>query len=89
MRCDLCPLWPTGFDDVCPEMDGEYGITHADGVAGCRHPRNWVEKREREYDRYLGMMADSIVKWMKEQENRRTEDVGNTDRLEDKNDDEK
>lgn len=46
MRCDLCPLWPTGIDDTCPEMDGEYGITHKDGVAGCRHPRNWVEKRE-------------------------------------------
>lgn len=29
MRCDLCPLWPTGIDDTCPEMDGEYGIVHA------------------------------------------------------------
>lgn len=68
MRCDLCPLWPTGIDDTCPEMDGEYGIVHADGVAGCRHPRNWVEKREREYDRYLGEMAENIIKWMKENE---------------------
>jgi hypothetical protein len=33
MRCDLCPLWPEGIDDTCPEMDGEYGIVHKDGCA--------------------------------------------------------
>lgn len=71
MRCDLCPLWPEGFDDTCPVMDGEYGIMHADGVAGCRHPRNWVEKREREYEDYLVEMAESMAKWMKEHDDDR------------------
>jgi hypothetical protein len=52
-------------------MDGEYGIMHADGVAGCRHPRNWVEKREREYEDYLVEMAESMAKWMKEHDDDR------------------
>lgn len=55
MRCDYCPL---GSDeDVCPEAENEYGIEHKDGVLGCKHPRNWVEKRDNEYANYLGEMG--------------------------------
>nr|DAY12599.1 MAG TPA: hypothetical protein [Caudoviricetes sp.] len=55
MRCDYCPL---GSDeDVCPEAENEYGIEHKDGVLGCKHPRNWVEKRDKEYSNYLGDMG--------------------------------
>ncbi len=55
MRCDYCPL---GSDeDVCPETENEYGIEHKDGVLGCKHPRNWVEKRDNEYANYLGEMG--------------------------------
>lgn len=55
MRCDYCPL---GSDeDVCPEAENEYGIKHKDGVLGCKHPRNWVEKRDNEYANYLGEMG--------------------------------
>lgn len=48
MRCDLCPLCPPEGDygdDVCPEMDGPYGMVHKDGMGGCRHPWNWVKKK--------------------------------------------
>lgn len=52
MRCDYCPL---GSDeDVCPEAENEYGIEHKDGVLGCKHPWNWVVKRDNEYTNYLG-----------------------------------
>ena len=44
MKCDYCPLAP--FDDVCPESEGKYGIEFKDGSLGCKHPRNWVEKRD-------------------------------------------
>lgn len=44
MRCDMCPL--SNPEDVCPEAEGQYGIKHEDGTLGCRHPRNWVEKRD-------------------------------------------
>lgn len=55
MRCDSCPL---GCDnDVCPEAENEYGIEHKDGVIGCKHPRNWVDKRDKEYSEYLGIMG--------------------------------
>lgn len=55
MRCDYCPL---GSDeDVCPEAENEHGIEHKDGVLGCKHPRNWVEKRDNEYANYLGEMG--------------------------------
>ncbi len=27
---------------------------------GCRHPRNWVEKRDAEYDEYIGAMGLDI-----------------------------
>lgn len=45
MRCDNCPLCPIAEDGVCPECEGKYGIEHADGMLGCKHPRNWAEKR--------------------------------------------
>ena len=58
MRCDCCPF---GSDeDVCPEAENEYGIEHKDGVLGCKHPRNWVEKRDREYTEYLGDMGTDM-----------------------------
>ena len=60
MRCDLCPLCPVADDDVCPESEGEYGIEHKDGMSGCKHPRNWAEKRNREYTQYLGDMGTDM-----------------------------
>ena len=58
MRCDCCPF---GSDeDVCPEAENEYGIEHKDGVLGCKHPRNWVEKRDREHAEYLGEMGTDM-----------------------------
>lgn len=41
MRCDNYPLCPTAEDDVCPKSEGKYGIEHADGMLGCKHPWNW------------------------------------------------
>lgn len=55
MRCDNCPL--SSPDDVCPEAEGIYGIEHKDGTLGCKHPRNWVEKRDEEYSNHLGAMG--------------------------------
>lgn len=55
MRCDSCPL--RCDNDVCPEAENEYGIEHKDGVIGCKHPRNWVDKRDKEYSEYLGIMG--------------------------------
>ena len=55
MRCDNCPL--SDPDDVCPEAEGKYGIEHKDGVLGCKHPRNWVEKRDDAYTNHLGYMG--------------------------------
>lgn len=46
MRCDCCPF--SSNDEVCPEAEGDYGIEHKDGVLGCKHPRNWIDKREKE-----------------------------------------
>lgn len=54
MRCDCCPLCPVDDYAICLESEGEYGIEHADGMLGCRHPRNWAEKRNEEYCNYLG-----------------------------------
>ena len=55
MKCIYCPL---GSDeDVCPESEGKFGIEFKDGTLGCRHPRNWVEKRDKEYTDYLGNMG--------------------------------
>lgn len=55
MRCDCCLL--SSADDVCPEAEGKYGIEFKDGTLGCKHPRNWVEKRDKEYSEYLGEMG--------------------------------
>lgn len=55
MRCDCCPL--SDPEDVCPEAEGKYGLEHKDGVLGCTHPRNWVEKRNTEYSEYCYRMG--------------------------------
>lgn len=60
MRCDLCPLCPIADDDVCPECEGEYGIEHADGMLGCKHPWNWIKKRDEEHTEYLGNMGTDM-----------------------------
>lgn len=44
MICEYCPL--SNPEDVCPESEGEYGYETSDGRLGCKHPRNWVEKRD-------------------------------------------
>ncbi len=58
MRCDCCPLAP--YDDTCPESEGEYGIEYKDGSLGCRHPRNWIEKRDNEHTEALGDMGTDM-----------------------------
>lgn len=60
MRCDCCPLCPIAEDDVCPETEGKYGIEHADGMSGCKHSRNWAEKRSNEHGAALGEMGTDI-----------------------------
>ncbi len=55
MRCDYCPL--SDPEDVCPISEGEYGIAFKDGTYGCKHPRNWVEKRASEHDTSYGEMG--------------------------------
>ena len=55
MRCEMCPL--SNPEDVCPEAEGTYGLEHKDGVLGCKHPRNWVEKRDSEHSDYFGQMG--------------------------------
>lgn len=60
MRCDNCPLCPIAEDGVCPECEGEYGIEYADGMVGCKHPRNWAEKRSNEHDTALGEMGTDM-----------------------------
>lgn len=60
MRCDCCPLCPIAEDDVCPESEGEYGIEHADGMLGCRHPKNWAKKRDKEHTEYLSDMGTDM-----------------------------
>lgn len=58
MKCDCCPLAP--YDDICPECEGEYGIEYKDGSLGCRHPRNWVEKRDNEHAEAYGDMGTDM-----------------------------
>lgn len=58
MRCDCCPLAP--YDDTCPECEGEYGIEYKDSSLGCRHPRNWVEKRDNERSEHYGNMGTDM-----------------------------
>lgn len=57
MRCDCCPLCPSAEDDACVEAEGKYGIEHADGMLGCKHPWNWIKKREKESDEHYGNMG--------------------------------
>lgn len=70
MRCDMCPLWPANgeYDDnTCPEMDGPMGFEHKDGVWGCRHPWNWVKKRDDEYCEHLGKMGEEMGRELEEE----------------------
>ena len=60
MICDCCPLCPIAEDDVCMESEGKYGIEHADGMLGCKHPRNWCEKKSRERDEHYGIMGTDM-----------------------------
>lgn len=63
MRCDICPLCPPSGeynDNVCPEMEGSYGLEHKDGVWGCRHPWNWAKKRADEYEDHIRNMGMSM-----------------------------
>lgn len=70
MRCDYCQLAP--YDDICPESEGEYGIEYKDGSWGCRHPRNWIDKRDREHTECYGIMGTdmgiemTLTKWKEE-----------------------
>lgn len=60
MRCDCCPLCPVDDYAICLESEGKYGIEHADGMLGCRHPRNWVEKWDNKYAEHLGEMGTDM-----------------------------
>lgn len=60
MRCDCCPLCPIAEDDMCPESEGEYGIEHTVSMLGCRHPKNWVKKRDEEHTEYLSDMGTDM-----------------------------
>ena len=60
MRCDCCPLCPIAEDDVCPESEGKYGMEHADGMLGCRHPKNWAKKRDEKHTEYLSDMGTDM-----------------------------
>lgn len=58
MKCDCCPLAP--YDDICPESEGECGMEYKDGSLGCRHPRNWIEKRDNECSEYYDKMGTDM-----------------------------
>lgn len=58
MKCVCCPLAP--YDDICFESEGEYGIEYKDGSLGCRHPRNWIEKRDNECSEHYGNMGTDM-----------------------------
>lgn len=56
MICEYCPL--SDPEDVCPEAESrKYGYETSDGRLGCRHPRNWVERRDAEYTEAIGDMG--------------------------------
>ena len=55
MICECCPL--SDPEDVCPESEGKYGYETSDGRLGCKHPRSWVEKRDREHTGAIGDMG--------------------------------
>ena len=58
MRCDCCPFGSP--EDVCPEAEGEYGLEYKDGGLGCKHPRNWVDKRDEAYCNHLAEMGTDM-----------------------------
>lgn len=58
MRCDYCPLCPR--DDICPESENSYGIEYKNCEYGCKHPRNWVDKKIKEYDEYYSNMGTDM-----------------------------
>ena len=49
-------------------MEGPYGMEHKDGMGGCRHPWNWVKKRDDEYTEYLWKMGEEMAEMMEEEE---------------------
>ncbi len=56
MICEYCPL--SDPEDVCQEAESrKYGYETSDGRLGCRHPRNWVEKRDNEHCQAIGNMG--------------------------------
>lgn len=56
MICEYCPL--SDPEDVCSEAESrKYGYETSDGRLGCRHPRNWVEKRDAEHTQAIGDMG--------------------------------
>lgn len=55
MICECCPL--SDPENVCPENEGEYGYETSDGRLGCKHPRNWVEKRDNDHTDAIGDMG--------------------------------
>lgn len=55
MICEYCPL--SDPEDVCPESEGKYGYETSDGRLGCKHPRNWVEKRDNDHTNAIGDMG--------------------------------
>lgn len=55
MICEYCQL--SDPEDVCPENEGEYGYETSDGRLGCKHTRNWVEKRDNEHTEAIGDMG--------------------------------
>lgn len=66
MRCGCCPLYN---NEVCPEAEGEYGIEHTDGELGCKHPRNWINKKDREITEYYSNMGTDMGVKMSLKEN--------------------
>lgn len=58
MRCDCFPFGSP--KDVCPEAEGEYGLEYKDGGLGCKHPRNWVDKRDEAYCNHLDEMETDM-----------------------------
>ena len=54
-KCDYCPLSDPEY--VCPEAEGKYGLVFKDRSLGCRHPKNWAEKRSDAHDASYGEMG--------------------------------
>lgn len=67
MRCDMCPLCPSAEDDVCAIAESEYGMEHKDGMMGCRHPYNWVKKKDEEYSEYLRELGEGMARMIEKE----------------------